>query len=261
MYSELGLALPEHVLSVLHRPEDGVGEDAYLQSILELHREISRAGAELSARLPSPAGLGELGLLGSEELRLVKRDELAGVGEETDRLLQAGEAYVRDFRTDPARQILHESRWFFRSSLNLDLAEHLVRDVMGIYEGAHGRHIALVGAVFFGLFQRVAGGRREGGGFEAVIPFSKGPARYGEFREALTRAVRALEAEFPAASAWQRKLGLGQGKEFELRVVVPEEAEALARMLEVVRGSDAYLAEAAVRRGRLLVFKRIPTPS
>ncbi|HTY58945.1 MAG TPA: hypothetical protein VMF59_09010, partial [Bacteroidota bacterium] len=57
-----------------------------------------------------------------------------------------------------------------------------------------------------------------------VLWFDKGAAPYESFRASLTSLIdAALPASgSPSATLWQRKLGLGRGREFILRFLLPD---------------------------------------
>lgn len=204
--------------------------------------------------------LGESGLIASWECRTV---QVEGAGDEAARLLAAGGQYLGSLGMAADGPAVHESLFLFRGSVHYDVVEHLVRDRMGIYAGPHGSLIQHVARTLFGTFNALSqrGERPDAwDGWEVNLPFSKGPIQYDEFRAKLDRAVEALHDRLGGAwaSAWQRKLGLGQVREFSLRFAVPREPAALAAALAAVAETDAYLAEGVVRRGRMLVMERVP---
>ncbi|HEY8490602.1 MAG TPA: hypothetical protein VIO14_06385 [Dehalococcoidia bacterium] len=204
--------------------------------------------------------LRETGLQASWECRTVR---VEGASAGAARLLEAGGQYLASLGMASDGPPVHESLFLFRGSVHYDLMEHLVRDRMGIYAGPHGALIQHVARTLFGTFNALdARGERPEApdGWEVNLPFSKGPIQYGEFRAKLTRAVEALHRRLDGAwaSAWQRKLGLGQVREFSLRFVVPRDPAALEAALAAVAEADDYLAEGVVRRGRMLVLERVP---
>jgi hypothetical protein len=59
------------------------------------------------------------------------------------------------------------------------------------------------------------------------------------------------------ASFWQRKLGLGTGKEFVLRLRVPAGEDALRQVIEAIAASGRRGKETLVKRGKLLLGHRV----
>jgi hypothetical protein len=122
----------------------------------------------------------------------------------------------------------YESVYVVRGGLNLDVLEHVVRDRLGIYASAHGKHIGQAapfvvaahnlvhasGADFWKLLPFVRA--------EAVLTFDKPAVPYNQFRTSLAPLIdSALTGSgAPAATLWQRKLGLGRGSEFALRILL-----------------------------------------
>jgi hypothetical protein len=59
------------------------------------------------------------------------------------------------------------------------------------------------------------------------------------------------------ASFWQRKLGLGTGKEFVLRLRLPAGEAALREVIEVIAGAGRVGKETIVKRGKMLLGRRV----
>jgi hypothetical protein len=130
---------------------------------------------------------------------------------------------------------VYESVYVVRGGLNLDILEHVVRDRLGIYASAHGRHIG-ESAPFVVAAHNLL--HASGDGYwksipsawgEAVLLFDKPAVPYDEFRAALTPLVDGAVSGpgTPAATLWQRKLGLGRGSEFALRVLLAGHGEVI----------------------------------
>lgn len=145
------------------------------------------------------------------------------------RLLQQGRAYLAGLgfgmtRNDPA---VYESQFVVGGGAGLDLLEYLVRDRLGIYATTHGKHLGQFQRTSYAAYNLVhALGAlppevKLGSCTEADLFFTKPGLRYGEFREHLTAALNGLAAEVAPEhlSLWQRKLGLGSGVEYVLRIV------------------------------------------
>ena len=122
----------------------------------------------------------------------------------------------------------YESVYVVRGGLNLDVLEHVVRDRLGIYASAHGKHIGEAAPFVVAAHNLV---HASGADFwkslssawgEAVVSFDKPAVPYDRFRASLAPLIdRALAGSgAPAATLWQRKLGLGRGTEFALRILL-----------------------------------------
>ena len=59
------------------------------------------------------------------------------------------------------------------------------------------------------------------------------------------------------ASFWQRKLGLGTGKEFVLRLRIPAGEDALREVIEVIADAGRMGKETIVKRGKMLLGRRV----
>ncbi len=138
-----------------------------------------------------------------------------------------GKAYLTElgFTFGKASGPVFESVFYVRGGANLDIMEHLVRDRLGIYASTHGKHLTEFAGCLFGAYNVVMGGgpgpqTDTGENSEAVIWFDKPDMPYGEFRQGLSVLLESLAKEGSPASPslWQRKLGLGRGREFALRL-------------------------------------------
>ena len=129
---------------------------------------------------------------------------------------------------------VYESVYVVRGGLNLDVLEHVVRDRLGIYESAHGKHTGQAAPFVVAAHNLV---HASGADFwkslpsvreEAVLSFDKPAVPYDEFRGLLAPLIdRVLPGSgAPAATLWQRKLGLGRGSEFALRILLSRREDA-----------------------------------
>jgi hypothetical protein len=128
----------------------------------------------------------------------------------------------------------YESVYVVRGGLNLDVLEHVVRDRLGIYASAHGKHIGQAAPFVVAAHNLV---HASGADFwkslpsawgEAVLSFGKPAVPYDQFRTSLASLIdSALPGSgAPAATLWQGKLGLGRGSEFALRILLSRREDA-----------------------------------
>jgi hypothetical protein len=71
----------------------------------------------------------------------------------------------------------------------------------------------------------------------------------------MDRAMQA--AGLKAISLWQRKLGMGNIFEWELRLRCPPDPERLAGVLDALAAEGGAVAERVASRGRMLIYHRI----
>jgi hypothetical protein len=178
-----------------------------------------------------------------------------------------GREYMTSLGFKPGQGPLHEAWLLFRSSLHYDVMEHIVRDRMGIYRGTHGAHIENIARTSFGTYNLVyqigesltADLVGEVLTQEVSFAFSKGPVHYSDFRRdtsALMEQV-AQQINLLHASFWQRKLGLGTGKEFVLRLRLPEGEDALREVIAMIANAGRVGKETIIKRGKMLLGRRV----
>ena len=229
------------VYSILHQAWPEIEEEAYTRNLLELHREIRRESARLAgALLASEAGRpGSAGSfrpqadprryppLDSRQYRFLF-PELGGPS--LRRHLPEGRRYFKGLGFAPGeRGALQETEFLLSGSPVLDFLEIVVRDLLGVDAGAHGAHVRALSSVCF-MLRNLAleiGERRPAPCQWAVLYFEKpggpGAISYETFRAALLSILREHldRGSLPYAALLRRKLGLGRGAEFSVRVQLP----------------------------------------
>jgi hypothetical protein len=226
-----------------------------VQQILE--RDYSRLGNRLGSE-------SLLGLQGSGEE--VFAEEIAGDPDLAKRVAD-GREYLASLGFKPGQGPLHEAWLLFRGSLHYDVMESVVRDRMGIYRGTHGAHIENIARTSFGTYNLVY---QLGESLtadlvgdvltqEVTFAFSKGPVHYSDFRQDVSALMEHVGEQINLlhASFWQRKLGLGTGKEFVLRLRVPAGENALREVIEAIASAGRRGKETIIKRGKLLLGRRV----
>lgn len=179
-----------------------------------------------------------------------------------------GREYLASLGFKPGQGPLHEAWLLFRGSIHYDVMEHVVRDRMGIYRGSHGAHIENVARTSFGTYNLVyqlgesltADMPQDMEMQEVTFAFSKGPIHYSDFRREVSALMEHVGEQYPAlahASFWQRKLGLGTGKEFVLRLRIPAGEAPLKELIALIADAGRVGKETVVKRGKLLLGKRV----
>jgi hypothetical protein len=166
--------------------------------------------------------VSKIGVITSTEGKFLWEHEQSSV---LQALQTKGKDYLKKLKFKPTLedQPIFESMYFIESGLNLDIIEHIIRDRMGIYATAHGQHIRQADPYAFAAHNLaylkgpldLAESK-----YEAVIYFSKGKTQYDLFRKELFELLDILQRELALGhcSVWQRKLGLGAGSEFILKM-------------------------------------------
>jgi hypothetical protein len=178
-----------------------------------------------------------------------------------------GREYLSSLGFKPGQGPLHETWLLFRGSIHYDVMEHIVRDRMGIYVGSHGAHIENVGRTSFGTYNLIyqlgevltADLAADVATQEVTFAFSKGPFHYSDFRREVSALMEHVGEEMNVihASFWQRKLGLGTGKEFVLRLRLPVGEAPLREVIGVIAGAGRVGKETIVKRGKLMLGRRV----
>lgn len=287
LFSPLSLTIPRIAYCVIHQRQPTVSQSEYIKILTELTRQAADRSAQASTQIrawrdaEAAAALKGAAPEVGERIRTLLDDvapvpaieagvELATVDEalpdgRLKPLAGAGREYLTSlgFRAADGDAPVHYSILVFTGSWNYDFIEHIVRDQMGIYAYPHLNHIEQLGRViFFTQNQVIAMGdplATEPGEWQPAIFFAKGKPRYDEFRADLTRAMeRAMKtAGLRAVSLWQRKLGMGNIFEWELRFRCAADPDQLARAVDAMSETSGTVAERVATRGRLLVYRRI----
>ena len=178
-----------------------------------------------------------------------------------------GREYLVSLGFKPGQGPLHETWLLFRGSIHYDVMEHIVRDRMGIYVGSHGAHIEHVGRTSFGTYNLIyqlgealtADLTHEFTTQEVTFAFSKGPIHYSDFRQEVSALMEHVgdETNLIHASFWQRKLGLGTGKEFVLRLRLAAGEAPLQEIIGMIAGAGRVGKETIVKRGKLMLGRRV----
>ena len=232
------------IYSILGQAWPDLPESAYTENLLALHRTIrAETGRFAEALAASEAGRasadgafrpqadpGRYPPLDSRQYRFLFPD-LGGPS--LLRHLPEGKKYLEALGFAPGAGALQETEFYLSGSPALDFIEITVRDLVGIQRGVHGRQIrALAGAGF--ILRNLVfelGERREAPCQWAVLYFEKpgtpGTISYEIFRAALRTLLEDHQerGSYPYAALHQRKLGLGRGAEFSLRVQLPAGAD------------------------------------
>jgi len=227
----------------------------------EVQQVLERDYSHLASRIGSESLIG---LQGSAEETF---SEETPSDPDLAKRVADGREYLASLGFKPGQGPLHEAWLLFRGSIHYDVMEHVVRDRLGIYRGSHGAHIENVARTSFGTYNLIY---QLGEGLTADLPkdtprqevtfaFSKGPVHYSDFRQEVSALMEHIDEQIHLihASFWQRKLGLSIGKEFVLRLRLPVGENPLREVIEVIAGAGRVGKETIVKRGKLLLGRRV----
>jgi hypothetical protein len=157
---------------------------------------------------------------------------------------------------------IFESVFTLRGGANLDVIEHIVRDKLGIYSTTHGKHLKESGGFTYAAYNLVyAAGDpptidQAAQVTELRIAFTKPDVKYAPFRKGLSDTLEAMRESVPVqhVTLWQRKLGLGSGREFLLRILT-DRSEVGGEILNWLNSNDQvpFVREAIIAHGQLTV--------
>jgi len=183
------------------------------------------------------------------------------------RRVTAGYEYLASLGFKPGQGALQEMWLLFRGSIHYDVMEHIVRDLLRIDHSSPGRHIENVARASLCTYNLVyqvgesllADLPQDVATQEVSFAFNKGPLQYSSFRQEVAALMEhiAERQSLLHASFWQRKLGLGTGKEFMLRLRLPEGELPLRELIDTLAGAGHVGQETIVERGKLLLGKRV----
>jgi hypothetical protein len=127
------------------------------------------------------------------------------------------------FKLSRTSAAVFESIYFIQGGSNLDIIEHIIRNGIGIYNSAHGNKInksVVTTSALFNLLLLEGQLQQETDRFEVQIKFVKDKETYLDFHTMIEDSIKVFRTEIHDlnVSIWQRKLGLGIGAEYILRI-------------------------------------------
>ena len=228
----------------------------------QLQDALVRDYRRLGNRLGSASLLGMLGT--GEEVF----DSEMPAGADLARRVVDGHEYLTALGFKPGQGVLHESWLLCRGSVHDDILEYLIRERMGFDRGGYGDQWGQIAHASFSAYKLIyqigeslaADLVSELAIQEVTLVFSKeGPVSYTLFRQEVAALMEhvAESVQVLHASFWQKKPGMGIGKEFVLRLRLPAGEKVLQELVGVIGGSREVGEEVIVKRGKLLLGKRV----
>lgn len=229
----------------------------------EIQRHFSEALRQVTEHLGAS---DRLGVITTAEGKVIWEDHSHVVAK---KLSSSGKKYLADLHFDlrkPRREIF-ESMFIVEGGLNLDVIEHLVRDRIGIYTPVHGKHIKEFDSYAYAAHNLVFHSGEMSYSepmFETALFASKGGTRYAPFRNGVVEVLNTIDDRLHPyyISFWQRKLGLGVGAEFVVRIRF-RDLQLLTELIGIIAAEQkkSFVQEAFLNSGSLVLKELIPIAS
>lgn len=171
--------------------------------------------------------------------------------------LAEGRSFMQEngFKVEKNNRSIFESIYLVQGGSNLDILESIIRKCIGIYNSSHEKKInefeTLACSIYNLLFSdgvSYSGFDR----FELQVNFVKGKESYELFIKELSESIKYFRTEIHHlnVSVWQRKLGLGIGEEYVLRILTKDRFTLHAAVLAAQKFTkEKHLIANAVRAG------------
>ncbi|MFQ5593856.1 MAG: hypothetical protein ACE5HA_06875 [Anaerolineae bacterium] len=258
MYTILGIKRPTIAYTVLHQSQPEIQRADYLSHLQELYDFVGEHWENLNGDMQKEDHPG-LGPISWAEYALhVQVENDSGLTEK----LASGRDYLAGFgiNMDAGAPPAQESILVFEGSAGYDIIEYIVRDRMGIYAPPHYDHVQQLARGRFGTYDRVSQIEGDVTAWQGVFAFNKGSSGYDEFRRALRNTMAAVgeRTGWGGMTAWQRKLGLGYGREFVLRIELDDEPANLADAVAMIQEHGEEPARTSlVRFSKLMLSEHL----
>jgi hypothetical protein len=167
------------------------------------------------------------------------------------------------FKMRKSNASIFESLYIVQGGSNLDILENMVRNGIGIYNSAHEKksnefetmacsiyNLLFSDGVSYSSFDR----------FELQVNFVKGKESYELFHKELDESIKYFRTEIHHlnVSVWQRKLALGIGDEYTLRILTKDRFTLRAAVAVTQKFTkDRHLVANAIRAGTWLTKELI----
>ena len=205
-----------------------------------------------------------IGMLGATEIAF--DEKIAPADSECARLVASGQRYISTLGFKPGRGAMHESCLLFRGSVHYDIMEHLVRTRASTQQETYNNPLAHLRHMVINTYDLAY---QTGEGLSAephedvpmqqiTFAINKSNLPYTLFRQDVSLLLEDIGEHVLIfhASFWQRKLGLGVGREFMLRFRLLEGEEHLLSLIRALN-TISPMGKEIVKHGALLVGNRV----
>ena len=162
------------------------------------------------------------------------------------------------FKLGKSNATIFESLYIVQGGSNLDILENMVKNSLGIYNSAHAKKVGefetmtcsiynllFSDGVSYSSFDR----------FELQLNFVKGKESYDIFHKELAESIKYFRTEIHHlnVTVWQRKLALGIGEEYTLRILTKDRFTLRAAVAVTQKFTkDRHIVANAIRAGTWL---------
>jgi hypothetical protein len=175
--------------------------------------------------------------------------------------MSKGKSYIQKagFKTGKNYSSVYESLYIVQGGSNLDILENMVSNGISIYNSVHEKKVSEFETMvcslqnllysdgnYNSLFDR----------FELQVNFVKGNKPYTAFHKELSESIKYFRTEIHHlnVSIWQRKLGLGIGEEYTLRILTKDRSTLRSAIAVTQKFTkDKNSVASAIRTGNWLI--------
>jgi hypothetical protein len=162
------------------------------------------------------------------------------------------------FKVGKSNASIFESLYIVQGGSNLDILENMVRNGIGIYNLAYEKKASEFETMACSIYNLLFSDGVSYTGFdrfELQVNFVKGKESYELFHKELGESIKYFRTEIHHlnVSLWQRKLGLGIGEEYTLRILTKDRFTLRAAVAVTQKFTkDKHLVANAIRAGTWL---------
>ena len=162
------------------------------------------------------------------------------------------------FKMGKSNASIFESLYVVQGGSNLDILENMVRNGIGIYNSTHEKKANEFETMACSIYNLLFSDGVSYTGFdrfELQVNFVKGKESYAVFNKELGESIKYFRTEIHHlnVSVWQRKLGLGIGEEYTLRILTKDRFTLRAAVAVTQKFTkDRHLVANAIRAGTWL---------
>ena len=162
------------------------------------------------------------------------------------------------FKVGKSNASIFESLYIVQGGSNLDILENMVRNGIGIYNLAYEKKASEFETMACSIYNLLFSDGVSYTGFdrfELQVNFVKGKESYEVFHKELGESIKYFRTEIHHlnVSLWQRKLGLGIGEEYTLRILTKDRFTLRAAVAVTQKFTkDKHLVANAIRAGTWL---------
>ncbi len=177
--------------------------------------------------------------------------------------ISKGHSYIASLGFTPDQSALHESWLLVNGSFHYDIFTHLLRQHLDNYADLVASVTHASTNTYYLIYQigesLAMPNNSEQATQAAVLAFSNVAMPVSSFKQAVASLMEEIaeNIQFMHASFWQRQLGLGNGKEFILRIRLPAGEECIQALLDAIAANGAVGEDVIVKEGKLLLGKQL----